>query len=185
MQDSSNVEVRAEPPPGQPAGGGAAEAFEEAYLRYAPRLQRIAMARFGVPAPDAEVLVQDVFTTYFQHRHSVESLERYLVGAICNASRNFLRKTGTSKVLFGGDEPCPDMPGEDLLTELERKHLLSQMLARVGGRCREMLERFYVHGDGTEVLAEAYGLARGSVKVTLFHCRQRALEAYRSIMERS
>jgi RNA polymerase sigma factor (sigma-70 family) len=185
MQEPLDVAMRAEPPPAQPAGGGAADAFEEAYLRYAPRLQRIAMARFSVPAPDAEVLVQDVFMTYFQHAAGVESLERYLVGAICNASRNFLRKKGTASVLFCSEEPCAATPGDDLFKELERKHLLSQMLARVGGRCREMLERFYVHGDGTEVLAEAYGLTRGSVKVTLFHCRQRALDAYRSIMERS
>jgi DNA-directed RNA polymerase specialized sigma24 family protein len=56
-------------------------AFEEAYLRYAPRLQRISMARYGIPAADAEVLVQDVFMTYFLHADRVESLERYLVGA--------------------------------------------------------------------------------------------------------
>jgi hypothetical protein len=29
------------------------------------------------------------------------------------------------------------------------------------------------------------GLARASVKVMMFKCRQRALDAYRSIMERS
>jgi hypothetical protein len=38
------------------------------------------------------VLVQDVFTTYFQHAAGVERLEPYLIGAICNASRNYLRR---------------------------------------------------------------------------------------------
>lgn len=183
MQERSDVVMRAEPPPEQPAGGGAVAAFEEAYLRYAPRLQRIAIARFGIPAQDAEVLVQDVFMTYFQHKDDVESLERYLVGAICNASRNFLRKAMTSKAVFSEEEPCAATLGDELLNELERKRLLSQMLGRVGGRCREMLHRFYINDEGTDTIAAELGLARGSVKVMMFKCRQRALDAYRSIME--
>ena len=185
MQEPSDVAMRAEPPPEQPAGGGAVTAFEEAYLRYAPRLQRIAIARFGIPAQDAEVLVQDVFFTYFQHKDDVESLERYLVGAICNASRNFLRKAGTSRALFSDEEPYAATPGDELLNELERKRLLAQILGRIGGRCREMLHRFYINGEGTDTIATELELARGSVKVLMFKCRQRALDAYRSIMERS
>ncbi|HYH06519.1 MAG TPA: hypothetical protein VEK11_05585, partial [Thermoanaerobaculia bacterium] len=68
--------------------------------------------------------------------------------------------------------------------ELARKALLAKMLARVGGDCRELLRRFYVNGEGTEALARAFRMNRGSVKVKLFKCRQRALEAYRAIMER-
>lgn len=184
MQDSATELKRAEPPPAQPAYGAVA-AFEEAYLRYAPRLQRIAMRRYGVAAGDAEVLVQEVFTTYFQHAADVEALEPYLIGAICNASRNHLRRAIASKALFCGEEPCPATPDDALLNEVERKRLLSQMLARIGGRCRELLQRFYVQGEGTETLASEFGLTRGSVKVTLFKCRQRALAAYRAIMERS
>ncbi|HYI11655.1 MAG TPA: sigma-70 family RNA polymerase sigma factor [Thermoanaerobaculia bacterium] len=184
MQQPSDGVMRAEPPP-ELTGGGAADAFEEAYLRYAPRLQRIAIARFGVPAQDVEVLVQDVFMTYFQHKDDVESPERYLVGAICNASRNFLRKAGTSKALFSEEEPCAATSVDELLNELERKHLLAQMLGRIGGRCREMLHRFYINDEGTDTIASELGLARGSVKVMMFKCRQRALDAYRAIMERS
>src|SRR5215217_546818 len=86
MQDTRPQPGRAAPPPGPPPGGEAVAAFEEAYLRYAPRLQRIAIRKFRIEAGDAEVLVQDVFTTYFQHAADVEKLEPYLIGAICNAS---------------------------------------------------------------------------------------------------
>lgn len=163
-------------------------AFEEAYLLYAPRLQRIAIRRFSIEPGDAEVLVQDVFTTYFQHAANVEMLEPYLIGAICNASRNYLRRSSASKAIFcaeDAEEPCAATPDDALLNEIERKTLLSQMLARVGGDCRDLLRRFYVNGDGTEVLAHAFNITRPSVKVKLFKCRQRALEAYRAIMEKS
>ncbi|HET9146360.1 MAG TPA: hypothetical protein VFN81_09775 [Sphingomicrobium sp.] len=187
MQDTREELGRTAPPPEQPAvAGEAVAAFEEAYLRYAPRLQRIAISRFRIEAGDAEVLVQEVFTTYFQHAADVEKLEPYLIGAICNASRNFLRRSSAAKALFCGEEPCAATPNDALLDELERKTLVSQMLARVDRPCRELLHRFYVNGEGTEALAEAFGLeCRGSVKVKLFKCRKRALEAYRSIMERS
>jgi RNA polymerase sigma factor (sigma-70 family) len=186
MQDTRQQPGRTTPPPGQPAGGEAVAAFEEAYLQYAPRLQRIAIRRFRIEAGDAEVLVQDVFTTYFQHAANVEMLEPYLIGAICNASRNYLRRSSASNALFFcGEHPCAATPDDALLNELERKTLLSKMLARVGEPCRDLLRRFYVNGEGTEVLAGAFGMKRESVKVKLFKCRQRALEAYRSITERS
>jgi RNA polymerase sigma factor (sigma-70 family) len=185
MQDARRQLGRTESPPEQPAGGEAVAAFEEAYLRYAPRLQRIAVRRFSIDAGDAEVLVQDVFTTYFQHAADVELLEPYLIGAICNASRNYLRRSSASKALFCGEEPCAATPDDALLNEVERRALLSKMLARVGCDCRDLLQRFYVNGEGTDVLAQAFGMRRESVKVKLFKCRQRALEAYRSIMERS
>lgn len=185
MQDARPQLRREAPPPEQPAGGEAVAAFEEAYLLYAPRLQRIAIRRFRIEAGDAEVLVQDVFTTYFQHAADVEMLEPYLIGAICNASRNFLRRTTAAKALFCGEHPCAATPDDALLNELARKTLLTKMLARVGEPCRDLLRRFYVNGDGTEVLARVFNITRPSVKVKLFKCRQRALEAYRSITEKS
>lgn len=185
MQDAQRQMGRAAPCPGEPPGNDAAARFEEAYLQYAPRLQRIAIRRFRIEAGDAEVLVQDVFTTYFQHAANVELLEPYLIGAICNASRNFLRRSSASKALFCGEEPCAATADDALLDELERKTLLSKMLARVGVPCRDLLRRFYVNGEGTEVLARAFNMKRESVKVKLFKCRQRALDAYKSIVERS
>lgn len=185
MQVTRQQPRRTDSPPEHPAGGESVAAFEEAYLRYAPRLQRIAIRRFRIEPGEAEVLVQDVFTTYFQHAADVERLEPYLIGAICNASRNYLRRSSTAKAVFCSEEPCAATTDEAFLNELERKTLLSQMLARVGGPCRDLLRRFYVNGDGTEVLAHAFNMTRGSVKVKLFKCRQRALEAYRSIMEQS
>ena len=185
MQAPSSEPIRTEPPPLQPGGGGRVPPFEEAYLQYAPRLHKIAMKKYGIGPADAEVLVQDVFMTYFQHAADVERLEPYLIGAICNASKNYLRRAVSSRAVFSDEEPSPATPRDALLHEIERKRLLSQVLARIGGRCRDLLHRFYVNGEGTDVLAADLDLTRGTVKVNLFKCRQRAIEAYRAIMKRS
>ena len=137
-----------------------------------------------VGSTDAEVLVQDVFTTYFQHAADVERLEPYLIGAICNASKTTSAGRRRRGRCSAASTPARTLD-DALLNEVERKRLLSQMLARVGGRCRDLLRRFYVNGEGTESLAVELQLTRGTVKVNLFKCRQRALEAYRNIMGRS
>ena len=185
MQERQTQTERRQRPPQQRDGEAAAAAFEETYLRLGPRLQKIAMKKFGIAFGDAEMLVQDVFTTYFMHADDVEKLEPYLIGAICNASRNYLRRAGAAKALFCGERPCAATPDDGLLKRLERKALLSRVLARIGARCRDLLERFYVHGEGTEAIAEDLDLTRGTVLVNLYKCRQRALEAYRSLMRRS
>ena len=44
---------------------GAPASFEEAYLRFAPLLRKIAAKKYGIPLSEAEPLVHDVFATYF------------------------------------------------------------------------------------------------------------------------
>jgi len=80
MQEPRSEAKRVTPPPADAAGNGV-RAFEEAYVRYAPRLRKVAVAKFGIAPDDAEGLVQDVFATYFMHAASVEQVERYQIFA--------------------------------------------------------------------------------------------------------
>ncbi len=163
------------------AGNGAPLMFEEAYVRFAPRLRKVAMAKFGIAPDDAEGLVQDVFATYFMHAASVEQVERYLIGGICNASRKHLQRTGAADALFCDDDPCEATAGDVLLRQIERKQLLAKVFARIGSRCRELLRSYYVRGESTDSIANRLESTRGSVAVSLHKCRRRAVDAYRAI----
>jgi RNA polymerase sigma factor (sigma-70 family) len=174
-------QARAHDPPRE----GAPALFEEAYLQFAPRLRKIAMRKFGVPYADAETLVHDVFATYITHASSVNAVEPYLVGAICNASRHYLRRTDAADAIFCGEFPCAATPSQALVEEVERKLLLSRLLSRVGGRCRDLLQRYYVSGETSKAIADGMCSTPGTVLVFLHKCRRRALAAYRSISERS
>ncbi len=66
--------------------------FDAIYDTYAPLLRRIAVAKFGISANDAADLVHDVFATYLVNPARVNELRPYLIGAICNASRSYLRR---------------------------------------------------------------------------------------------
>ena len=75
-----------------------------------------------------------------------------------------------------------DLSGHEAAAAGDHLTAGDEALARA---CRDLLRRFYVNGEGTESLAADLRLTRGTVKVNLFKCRQRALEAYRNIMGRS
>ncbi len=178
-------EAKRESPAPEVGGNGACAAFEEVYLRYAPRLRRVAIAKFGIAPDDADGLVQDVFATFFMHAAQVEQVERYLIGGICNAARKHLQRTGRTNALFRGGDPSEATADDVLLRQLERKQLLAKVFARIGSRCRELLRRYYVRGESTESIGEKLDLTRGSVAVTLHKCRKRAVQAYRAITEKS
>lgn len=155
--------------------------FEDVYLRFAPLLRKIAVRKFGVPISDAETLVHDVFATYIASAADVNAVEPYLIGAICNASRHYHRRADAAKALFCGEMPCAATPGDALVNEVERKDLLSRMLARIGVRCREVFHRYYVSGESTEAIAGAMEFKPATILTFLHQCRKRALSAYRTM----
>src|SRR5262249_49505481 len=125
-----------------------------AYLEHSALLRQIAIRKFGISAPDAENLVHDIFATYLVHAGTVGNLRPYLIGAICNASRQYLRRTSLENVIFCGEDPCAASPDETLTEEVHRKLLLSRVLPRIGQRCRELFRRYYLNGEPTRAIAE-------------------------------
>jgi RNA polymerase sigma factor (sigma-70 family) len=185
MQEPGGETKRVAARSAKPAESGAPALFEEVYVRFAPRLRKVAVAKFGIAPDDAEGLVQDVFATFFMHAANVEQVERYLIGGICNAARKHLQRVGAADALFCDDDPCQATAGDVLLRQLERKQLLSKVFARIGSRCRELLTRYYVRGESTDVIAQKLDSTRGSIAVTMHKCRRRAVDAYRAITEES
>src|SRR6266540_2361914 len=154
------------------APSGGERSFEEVYLAYATRLRKIAVRKFHIPMSEAETLVHDVFATYITHAASVRAVEPYLIGAICNAARHYLRDAYATDALFCGESPCAATPGDALLDD-------------VGCRCRDLLQRYYLNGETTSAIADSMQSTPATVLVFLHKCRKRALAAYRALTERS
>jgi RNA polymerase sigma factor (sigma-70 family) len=185
MQDSRLEEEWAIPPRADVTASAPPLGFEEVYLRYAPALRKIAIRKFNIPAAEAESLVHDVFATYFMHAASVHAIERYLIGAICNASRYYLRRSDAADALFCSETPCMALPDRRLQEEIDRKLLLSRILAGVGRRCRDLLHRYYVNGETSSAIAGAIDSTPATVLVFLHRCRRRALAAYHAMSGRA
>jgi RNA polymerase sigma factor (sigma-70 family) len=168
-----------------PGAPGAAEVcdpeFDRLYETYFPLLRKIAMRKFGIPRGDAEALVHDVFATYLANPANVRNLRPYLIGAICNAARQYRRRDATERELFCGEPICAAAPGEDLVEGVIRNIVISTTLAQLGPSCQETLRRFYLTGETAPMIAESRKTTANYILRLLNYCRNRARAAYEAM----
>lgn len=157
------------------AGAGAAGSVHDLYLEFAPLLRHIAIRRFGVPSEDADALVHDVFATYLADPTHVAAVRRYLVGGICNASRQYWRRRDRYVDLDEADAVAviDDRMDDKTATRLD----VARALSRIGPRCREALRRHYLDGESTATIAAELDTTRTNVNYLLHVCRKRARAA--------
>lgn len=157
--------------------------MDQAYVEHAPVLRRVAIAKFGIPTSEADGLVHDVFMTYLTNPANVRGdLRKYLIGGICNASRNYWRiKRAEDRMFANVDDAHGADFDESVLDGLAANLMVAATLARVGPRCREALRRYYLMGDATPAIAAALSTSPGNVNYIMHVCRKRAREIYEAI----
>ena len=168
------------------AAGAAAlrdPAFDELYETYVPLLHAIAVRKFGIPHADVEELVQDVFATYLTHASRVRQVRPYLIGGICNASRQYWREAEAERKVFCDADPASASTEEAVLEPLMRNTVLAAALTRLGPSCRETLHRFYVDGESAISIAASRSTTPNTIHQLLSYCRTRLRAAYRKMWE--
>jgi len=65
--------------------------FEALYHEHFGFLVAVAIRKFRVPESDAETLAHEVFLSYLKDPQHVRDLNKWLLGAICHASRYYWR----------------------------------------------------------------------------------------------
>ena len=161
--------------------GSTDDAFESMYTEYGLLLRTIAMRRYHVPPDDAEALVHDIFTAYLQRRSYVRNVKHWLIGAIGNASSNYIRKRRPEAELLPEHEEAIDAAAEESLDGWIRRLTIAALLARLGTKCRETLRRYYLHEEPKERIAAELATSPAYVLQLLVSCRKRAQELLRSL----
>jgi RNA polymerase sigma factor (sigma-70 family) len=161
--------------------GSTDDAFESMYTEYGLLLRTIAMRRYHVPPDDAEALVHDIFTAYLQRRSYVRNVKHWLIGAIGNASSNYIRKRRPEAELLPEHEEAIDPAAEESLDGWIRRLTIAALLARLGTKCRETLRRYYLHEEPKERIAAELATSPAYVLQLLVSCRKRAQELLRSL----
>jgi len=153
--------------------------FNAVYMTYTPILRRIAIRKFGIPPKDADDLVQDVFATYLAQRAGVREVHPYLIGAICNASRQYRRRDEASPFSPRPEHrECGATPDDEVIDGVIRTLVLRTTLSRLGESCRETLEQFYLLGETTGAIAERRQTTTNYICRLLNYCRNRARSIY-------
>lgn len=158
-------------------------AFDELYETYVPLLHAIAIRKFGIPHADVEELVHDVFATYLTHASRVRQVRPYLIGGICNASRQYWREAEAERKVFCDADPAAASVEDEVLEPLIRNTVLAAALTRLGPSCRETLHRFYVDGESAISIAASRSTTPNTIHQLLSYCRTRLRAAYRKMWE--
>jgi RNA polymerase sigma factor (sigma-70 family) len=156
------------------------------YVEHELLLRHIAINNFSVPEDDAKALVHDIFITYLAHPAGVRGdVRAYLVGAICNACRNYRRSKLSERRVMASDEsfaePAAPEAEPQVIAAVRRTLERAVALGKLDAPCFEVLCRRYLHDEDTDTIAEALQTSRRNVHYRLHVCRKRARAAYESI----
>jgi RNA polymerase sigma factor (sigma-70 family) len=124
-----------------------AESPEDFYLAYQRLLLGIAVDKFGVPPEDAEDILHDVFLAFLRCKAPARDPRRWLIGAMCHASRYYWRRAARVAPLEEASEP--------VAAALEAPVIARELLARLRPRDGRVLRRRYIEGWSFREIAEA------------------------------
>jgi len=162
----------------------ASETLEALYKEHAAILRANARRRFNIiAADDIEGLINDVFMSFLERQPRVDDVRAFLIGAMNNACKHYLRKRKNEAPLLPEHEDTPDSSTEE---ELDRWTLflsLGATLARLGTKCRETLRRYYLHEEKPASIATKLDTTTAYIFQLLSTCRKRAREIYRDLTE--
>lgn len=154
---------------------------ETDYRRWATSLREIAERKFHVPPEDAEALVNDVFIAYLLRTEQIRNPEKWLIGAVCHASRGYWRREVRSEPLPRNIPEHPDPGTIDAEERLVSKLTVALALSHLPERCRRVLRMYYLDGYSHAELAQHLGTTAGYAAQILHSCRQRLRQIYRRL----
>jgi RNA polymerase sigma factor (sigma-70 family) len=130
-------------------------AWEAAYRSHYRVLFAVAVQRFHIPLADAEWLVHDVLVAYVQSTRTIEDLRRWLVGAICNASKNYWRSHKREESLSPSALSIPDPRATvDVFDSAIAAH---EALDDIHGKYRTAVQLRYIEGCTIPEIAAKLG----------------------------
>ena len=157
---------------------------EDTYTGQSARLRQIVEKKFNIPPNDAEAIVNDVFASYLTRRDAVRDANKWLVGAVCHASRAYWRAASRTSQFPEDVAEFVDDHASALENRIVDRVTMSAALNQLGPRCRETLRMYYAEGYSTKEIAERFGTTTGYVVQLLHVCRKRVRQAYDALKEK-
>lgn len=159
----------------------AADRVEACYLEYRELLIHVACRKFGVPERDAEALIQEVFLALLRSGDAVVNVRAWLVGAVCNASRYYLRGARRTEPLPDDYQFTTDAAAERLADQLATNLTVRQAIGYLQPRCRETLWLHYYEGRTAKDVAIALDTSPRYAEKLIHNCLERVRRIYNTI----
>jgi RNA polymerase sigma factor (sigma-70 family) len=154
--------------------------FARIYEENCDLLVALAVRKFQVPLVDAEALAHEVFLSYLRRADEIRDLRRWLIGAICNASRYYWRQHGRNIEQLDTDVAAEraDPRSRDVLTDLPNNIAIEEVLEAMPPRWAHILRLRYFEGYAIKEIAEHYGVTAKYMQKLVMKCLQRAQQIF-------
>jgi RNA polymerase sigma factor (sigma-70 family) len=153
--------------------------FGAVYEQNYQLLVRTAIKHYHVSELDAEALAHEVFLAYFLKAHEVINLRAWLVSAICNAAKAFLRKRARHVPLPTESLEIPDPHFARVGDALPDQLAAREAFACVTARCQIALRLRYLEGYSVPEVAVELNTSHKYAQKLIGRCLQQARRRYR------
>lgn len=123
-------------------------------------LVALSIRKFQVPAVDAEALAHEVFLSYLKRKDEIRDVQKWLIGAICHASRYYWRQHGRNIEQLDMEVAAerPDPVSMNVLDTLPARIAAGEALAGLPPRYQQILRLRYFEGYSIKEIAEHLGV---------------------------
>lgn len=168
------------PPPALPRCDIDEELFTKLYKENMDVLVAVAVRKFQVPHVDAEGLAHDVLLSYLKRKDDIRELHKWLIGAICNASRYYWRQHGRNIEQLDPEREAirPDPASTNILETLPARIAAGEALAGLSPRYQHILRLRYYEGYSISEIAEHLGVTAKYTQKLVAKCLRRAEEVF-------
>ena len=148
------------------------------YEQHYDLLVGIAVQRFGISHADAEALAQEVFVDFLVHAHRVNDPRAWLIGAVYNASKTYLRRAQRTEP-FADDAAEPADPRYARAGEAWPDVLAArEAFARLTPRCQLALGLRYIEGHTIPAIAQILDTSKKYAAKLVARCLDLAHRRY-------
>jgi RNA polymerase sigma factor (sigma-70 family) len=127
--------------------------FDAVYDEHIALMIGVAVDRFHIAETDAQALAHEIFLAYFLKAEEIRDVRAWLLGGICNASRDFLKKrkrdVSLAPEMLNRADPRQTRAAEALPDQIAAK----EAFACVTPRCQLALRLRYLEGYSIQEIA--------------------------------
>jgi RNA polymerase sigma factor (sigma-70 family) len=152
--------------------------FGAIYEKYYRLMISVAVRRFHICEMDAQTLAHEVFFDFLGKGASIADPRGWLVGAVCNASRYYLRKQARAESLPDtiAEEPDPELAR--VLEMWPNQLAAREAFARTTARCQLVLRLRYLEGYSIPEIARELGTTKKYAAKLVAECLKQAHRRY-------
>lgn len=157
------------------------EEFVRVYEENYTLLVSMAVRKFQVPFGDAEGLAHEVFLSYLKRRKEIRDLHKWLIGAICNASRHYWRTHDRSIDQLDDEASSAqiDPVSANVVDWLTARIAAGEALAVLSERHQRILRLRYYEGYSIPEIAEELGVTKKYAQKLVGRILRRAAEFFK------